>query len=224
MPTVKKILKSRFAQAVAAFLLAAYIRLVYATSRKVRHVDAASERYMRGDDNAIFAFWHGRMMLLPAFCPPKRKMRVLISRHRDGALISRVIAHFGQATVSGSSSRGGQAAASEIVRVLEDGDNISITPDGPRGPAQVVGGGIVSLARITGRPILPVTFASTREKRLGSWDRFALAGPFGRIEFHVGPPIAVPAGIGEAQEEAWRLFVEQAMNEGVAFAERRAHG
>jgi lysophospholipid acyltransferase (LPLAT)-like uncharacterized protein len=218
---LKKFLKSSFAQAFAAFLLSLTIRFVYLSSRKNRHVDAAAIRYMRGEDNAIFAFWHGRMMLLPAFNPGKRKMRVLISRHRDGSLISQVIAHFGQATVSGSSSKGGSAAASEILELLKNGENISITPDGPRGPAQIAAPGIATLARLSGKVVLPVTFASTREAHMRSWDRFVVAKPFARIEFFVGAPIAPNKN---EDDEGLRLRVEQALNRLVETAERAAHG
>src|SRR5690606_23544539 len=137
----------------------------------------------RGDANGVFAFWHGRMMLLPAFCPPKRKMHVLISLHRDGKLISQTIGRFGQETVSGSTSRGGKEAVSEILTLLENGANISITPAGPRGPAQVAAKGIAGVARLSGKPVSPVVFASTRAKHMRSWDRFMLALPFGRIFF-----------------------------------------
>jgi len=220
MAALKKFLKSPFAQAATALVLALYIRVVYATSKKIRHVDAEAERFIQGHDNAIFAFWHGRMMLLPAFNPP-RKMHVLISRHRDGSLISQVIAHFDQDTVSGSSSKGGAAAASGILQLLEKGDNISITPDGPRGPAQIAAIGVATLARLSGKAVLPVTFASTREARMKSWDRFALAKPFGRIEFFVGAPV-VP--LADEVDEALRLRIEQTMNKLVETAEHAAHG
>ncbi len=223
MPTVKKILKSKAMQIVVAWLLSLYIRLVYATSSKRYDIQTAALPYIRGIDNAIFSFWHGRMMLLPAGCPPKRQMRVLISRHRDGVLISRVIAHFGQKTVVGSTSKGGQKAAGEILRALEKGDNIGITPDGPRGPAHVMSKGVVTLSRLTGKPILPVTFASSSAVRLNSWDHFMLALPFGRIVFCVGAPIVIPQTM-ITDDETMRLHVEQEMNTLMDRAESLLYG
>lgn len=220
---MKKILKSSFVQALAAFLLALYIRLVFISNRKTRLIDDAAWPYIRGEDNAIFAFWHGRMMMLPAFCPPKRQMRVLISRHRDGSLISRVIAHFGQETVSGSTSKGGKEAASEILKALKNGDNISITPDGPRGPSQVATKGVVALSRMSGKVILPITFACSRGTHMNSWDRFTLAKPFGRIVFCVGQPMMVPESTTGDEEERMRADVERAMNHIVDMAEAYLH-
>ena len=94
-----------------------------------------------------------------------------------------------------------------IVRLLKKGDNISITPDGPRGPNQVVAIGIVTIARLAQKPILPATFFASHHKRLKSWDRFMLAKPFGRIAFHIGAPITV-----ERADETTRIAVETTMN------------
>lgn len=202
----KRLLKHPRTQLLLSYLLAGYIRLVMLTNRKTFHINEDAVTYMRGEKNAIFAFWHGRMMLLPAINPP-RKMHVLISEHRDGKLISQVIHHFGQDTVVGSSSKGGSEAVRNIVRLLKKGDNISITPDGPRGPNQVAEAGIVTIARLSGKPVLPVTFSASKNKRLKSWDRFIVAKPFGRIVFCIGAPIMI-----EQADEAARIAVETSMN------------
>ena len=215
MSAHKRLLKHPATQSALAWLLSLFIRLVYITSHKTYDIDPAAQTYMRGEDNAIFAFWHGRMMMCPTVEPPKRKMHVLISHHRDGILISKVISHFGEATIAGSSSKGGSAAVKEIVRTLRAGDNISITPDGPRGPIQQVGMGIITLARLSHKVILPITFSAKKHKRLRSWDKFMIAKPFGSIIFCVGEPIVIK----EANEES-RLIVEKAMNELVEHADR----
>lgn len=215
----KRIIKHPATQKTIMALLSYYIRLVMLTGRIERHVHPESEPFLRGDENAIFAFWHGRMMMLPAFCPPKRQMHVLISHHRDGELISGVIAHFGQTTIHGSSSRGGSTAVKEILRALKKGDNISITPDGPRGPVQVAQGGIVAAAKISGAPVLPTAFSATSYRRMKSWDRFMLALPFSRIVFCVDAPIRVSRDIDETAEESVRQMIESRMNSLVARAD-----
>lgn len=203
---MKRILKHQFTQIILSYLLAFYIRLVMLTNCKEYIIHPDAEEFMRGKKNAIFAFWHGRMMLLPAINPP-RKMFVLISEHRDGRLISKVIARFGQATIAGSSSKGGTQAVRDIVKLLRNGDNISITPDGPRGPNQIASMGIVTIAKLSGKPIIPVSFSASEYKQLRSWDRFMVAKPFGNIQFYIGAPIA----INSADENA-RIMVEEAMN------------
>lgn len=206
MSLSKRLLKHPLTQSILSHLLAGYIRVVMITNRKEFHIHPDTEIFMRGEKNAIFAFWHGRMMLLPAINPP-RKMHVLISEHRDGKLISQVIHHFGQDTVVGSSSKGGTEAVRNIVRLLKKGDNISITPDGPRGPNQVAEAGIVTIAKLSGKQVIPVTFSASKHKRLKSWDRFMIAKPFGRIVFCIGAPIMI-----EQADEAARIAIETSMN------------
>lgn len=207
-------------QSAIAWLLSMFIRFVYLTSRKTFLYDDAAIPYLKGEDNALFAFWHGRMMMCPTIEPPHRKMHVLISSHRDGLLISQVIAHFGEATIAGSSSKGGKEAVMDILRKLKSGDNISITPDGPRGPVQVAQMGVVTIAKLSKKPVLPVTFSSTWHKRLRSWDRFMVALPFGRIVFCVGAPIMVARDMDD--EEA-RLMIETAKNALVEKADGFTH-
>lgn len=219
MKLSKRILKHPITQALLSWLLAQYIRFVYLTCRKQFHYAPESGPIMRGEANAVFTFWHGRLMMCPTINPP-RQMHVLISHHGDGRLISSVIGHFGQATISGSSSRGSLAAVKEMLKVLKAGDNISITPDGPRGPAQTVAAmGVVSVARLSGLPILPITFSASRHKRLRSWDRFMLALPFGRLVFCVGAPVAVARDCDEPQ---MAKQMEEIMNQQVAQADALA--
>ena len=216
----KRLLKHPRTQTTLSWLLAQYIRFVYLTSRITRDIHPEAQPYLRGQQNAIFAFWHGRMMMCPTVEPPKRKMHVLISFHRDGMLISKVIGFFGEATISGSSSKGGSGAVKDILRCLKAGDNVSITPDGPRGPIQVAEMGIAMVAKVSGKPVLPVTFSASRHRRFQSWDRFMLAKPFGRIVFCVGAPISVSRKADEAAQEEARRMIEETMNTLVDKADR----
>lgn len=214
MSVLKRILKHSATQSLASLLFANYIRFVMLTSKKTFEIHPDAAKYMNGEDNALFSFWHGRMMLMPTINPP-RTMYVLSSSHRDGILMSKVTSRFNLKTILGSSSKGGSEAARNIVRLLKNGDNISITPDGPRGPFQQAGMGIVTLARLSHKAILPITFSANNHKRLRSWDKFMIAKPFGTIIFCVGKPIMIK----EANEES-RLAVEHAMNELVKYADR----
>lgn len=224
MSLSKRLLKHRRTITALSYVLAGYIRLVYLTSRTRRFVDPAAiaAGYHDGTNNAIYCLWHGRMMLATVLAPPKRQHNMLISHHRDGILISQVISHFGHRTVSGSSSRGARGAVREMLRLLEAGEHVGITPDGPRGPnQQIVGKGAIGLARRSGKAIVPITFSASRCIRLGSWDRFMLALPFSRIVFCIGAPITVGAD-DDDDELCNRLG--QAMNALVDKADEAARG
>jgi hypothetical protein len=165
----------------------------------------------------IVVFWHNRMLMAPFFYRG-RGLKILISRHTDGELISRVMARFGFGSVRGSTRRGGTGAFRELVRSGDDGFDIVITPDGPRGPRYVVQKGVIELARQTGLPVVPVTYSTQRRVHCPSWDAFLIPGPFTKGVFIFGRPLWVdPEATAEEREslrgrleEYLRLLTERA--------------
>ena len=118
----------------------------------------------------------------------------MISRSRDGEIISRILRHFRIEAARGSSSKKGNLAAREVIRkVTEEGCDVALTPDGPRGPRYRVQPGIVQIAQLTGRPILPVSYEFGWRKELRSWDRMPVPYPFSRCRIVLKPMIHVPA-------------------------------
>jgi hypothetical protein len=144
-------------------------------------------------EGIIYAFWHNRLLLMH-YVSRGRRAAALISQHRDGEFISRTIARFGYSSVRGSSTRGGGMALRRMPRLLKGGTDIAITPDGPRGPRYRVQPGVIYLARLSGRPIYPVTFASDRFHSFNSWDRFQVPRLFSRGVFVWGEPMRVRRG------------------------------
>lgn len=210
MKLTKRVLKHPCVQAALCWLVAQYIRFVWWTSRVERHIAPESAALMRGDQQGIFAFWHGRLLMIPRFAPKPRAMHVLISGHNDGVLIARVVAHFGVGAVEGSSSKRSLSSLRELLRLLKDGHNIAITPDGPRGPFQQAAPGVAYLARSTGLPIVPVAWSARRAKRLRSWDRFMVPWPCNRFSFVALPPILLSK---DAQEGVAVEAITQALTE-----------
>ncbi|KJS34300.1 MAG: hypothetical protein VR70_18020 [Rhodospirillaceae bacterium BRH_c57] len=205
---LKRILKSDVVRAAACWLGAQYIRLVWATGRW--HVEGGDipRAYWNSGQPFILAFWHGHLLMMPKIWDPSKPLHMLISQHRDGQLISRVIGYFGLGTAAGSSTRGGSAALRQMLKALKAGECVGITPDGPRGPRMRATPGIVTIARVAGVPIIPCAISSTPRKQLNSWDRFQVALPFGRGAVAWGQPIVVEK---DADLEAARLEVEAAM-------------
>jgi lysophospholipid acyltransferase (LPLAT)-like uncharacterized protein len=160
---------------------------------------------------AILAFWHSRLLMMPLLCR-KRRVKMLISRHRDGELISRAVRFFPIDSVRGSTTRGGVPALRKLVKALQKGSHVAITPDGPRGPRNRAQLGAILLAAGTGRPIVPVTFGASKKKVLKSWDRFLFPYPFSRGVFVWGDPIWVRPEEGEAGMEEKRTTLELTLN------------
>ena len=213
MARLKDILRKPLAQRAACALIAGYIRLVRATSRLSVVGGEHPQRLWDADQAFILAFWHGRLLMMPYSWPRPKAMRVLISQHIDGRLISGTLKRFGIDNIAGSSSRGGAAALVAIVKSLtRERVSVAISPDGPRGPRMRASLGVIQAARLSGAPILPCMYATSRRKVLGSWDRFILSLPFARSVFVWGEPFYVPRDIGDAEVERLRAELESRMN------------
>ena len=119
-------------------------------------------RLFAEEKRVILAFWHAQQLMMP-LAIPGLEAHVLISQHRDGELIRRIVARFGLDAVRGSSTRGGAEAFRQLIRLGRSGGNLVLTPDGPKGPRQVVKVGVVQLARATGLPIIPMAFGCSKK-------------------------------------------------------------
>jgi lysophospholipid acyltransferase (LPLAT)-like uncharacterized protein len=181
---VKRILASQPIQWIGSAIGAGYVLLVRWTSR----IDIPP----RPTPGAvILAMWHGRLAMLHLLRFGEQPLVALISGHRDGQIISKCAWYYDIRTVTGSSSRGGIAAARKLIRLARDGHSLFITPDGPRGPCMQVNEGILDLSLLTGLPILPVAISTSGGKELKTWDRFLVPQPFSRIAIRWGNPLSV---------------------------------
>ena len=139
-------------------------------------------------EQVIISFWHDQLFLL-VFGYPGKHAKLLISSSKDGELLARTMRYFDQDTVRGSSSRGGRAAFKEMLDLCKERVDIVLTPDGPKGPRHVLKDGVIQLARMSGRPVVPMAFVCSRGHRFQSWDRFLFPYPFGRGVYSFGEPV-----------------------------------
>ncbi|MCH8183911.1 MAG: lysophospholipid acyltransferase family protein [Proteobacteria bacterium] len=208
----KAIERSRAIRSVLCWGAAQYIRIVYRTGRW-RVVGGETPARLWDDGKPfIIAFWHGRLLMMPYAWRRGRAMNMLISQHRDGDLIAKTIGHFGLGTVRGSSRHGGAGALRSLVRGLAQNHHAGITPDGPNGPRMRASDGIISVARLSGAPIVPVTYGASRRTVLKTWDRFVVPFPFSRGVFLWGKPIHVARDADAHAQEAARKDVEDSLN------------
>jgi len=181
-----------------------------ALTLRIRREEAAVAPLWAAHAPIIYAVWHGRILLLPRLYG-RRGSHALASRSRDGELVARWISRFGLVPVRGSSTRGGGEALRQLARVLRQGGEVVVVPDGPSGPREVLKAGVIALARLSGAPIVPTAFGAAREWRLRSWDEFRIPKPFARCVVRFGEPIRIPAGADRAALEAARKDVEAAL-------------
>lgn len=162
--------------------------------------------------NGIVVFWHQRLLLFGGYFR-NSGYHALISQHRDGDMLARVVARLGMRPVRGSTTRGGTRALREILTEDLSRLRLAITPDGPRGPRHVFQAGAVYVAARTGLPVYPVTVAYARAWSLRSWDGFLLPHPFTRGLVHLGEPVRVPDVAERESVESWRLELERSLRE-----------
>ena len=163
----------------------------------------------------LYTTWHNRLalslILFRRYLQPRRperRLAAMVSASRDGALLARVLEHFGVQPVRGSTSRRGPQALLELMTWAERGFDLAITPDGPRGPCYRIQEGIVALAQLTGQPIVPVSYHLDWKVRPHSWDRFQVPLPFSRCDVYFGEPVLVPRNATDAEREDLRLRLE----------------
>jgi len=217
---LKRVLQSESVRRFFCWLASLYIRLVYHTGNWTVVGGDIPKRFWDEGKPFILGFWHGRLLLMPYCWDHRKTIHMLISEHRDGQLIAHTVGHFGIKWAAGSSTRGGAQALRTMVKGLKQGDCVGITPDGPRGPRMRVSDGVVTVARLSGVPIIPAAFGTTRGRCLSTWDRFLLAWPFGRGVIVWGEPIHVDREAeGDALEPA-RRQIEDGLNAVTAEADR----
>jgi len=206
-------------QRLVAWIIFALIRSVSLTLR-YKWEDRSGYFHNPPAPPAIYCVWHNRLPLcMKAYYQIARRhkhtpgMAAMVSASKDGGFLAGILECFGVQPVRGSSSRRGRQALLELTTWAERGYDLAITPDGPRGPRYVVQEGIISLAQLTGYPIIPSSYHLGWKIRLKSWDGFQIPLPFSRCEMFYNKPIRVPTNATEAERENFRLELERALKE-----------
>jgi len=195
----------------AAFAAPLFIRgLVGSCRATLRNAHLLEQA--KGGEPFIGVVWHEHLIFL-ANVFRGTGFTILVSRSRDGEIGTRIAHRLGLRTVRGSSSRGGEEALGEIVELARGGASVGFIADGPRGPRREMKLGAVIAAKLSGRPIVPITCAMRRAVRLNSWDRMQIPLPFTRIVANAGDPIHVPADASRAECERIRQGIQEELLE-----------
>jgi hypothetical protein len=199
-------------------LMAAYLKFVQRTSRlEVSLPDG----YRAVDQHApvILTMWHGQHFMQTFGLRAGDRVHVMISRHGDGEINAIAAEKLGMGVVRGSGSqrsdqvrkRGGIQALRQLLALLERGDHVSMTADVPK-ISRVAGDGIIVLAQLSGRPIVPIALVSSRRIDFRSWDAASLGLPFSRMHLAFGDPITIERNADDAAREEVRQRLEIALD------------
>ena len=166
------------------WLLAALLRIWARTLRF--EADAGTRaRLAKSDEPIAFVLWHNRLFISPEIFRRFRQRRPLyglVSASKDGAWLAAFYRMIGLMPVRGSSSNFGREAGRTLIELMKAGNDIGITPDGPRGPLYEVEPGVLVVTRRNNAPmvLMGAEFAGPF-KRLRSWDKFYIPWPFTRV-------------------------------------------
>ena len=163
---------------------------------------------LNSQDKYIFCCWHNKLFLGPHLLPRNRVINALQSSHSDGMITSLALKYLGMNVILGSSKKGGVQAFRKMVKRLQLGESIAITPDGPKGPKEQVKEGIIKLAQITNTPIIPLVWTTKKFKTINSWDNFVLPYPFSKGMYCFGKPINIKKNINLEKLELERQNLE----------------
>jgi len=209
----------RWHQQLGAWVVVTLVRMVAAT---IRYTYDDRSDFFNGASRGpvLYCFWHNRLALCTTLYRryaqkrnPTTGVAGMVSASRDGAFLSAIFEAFNVEPVRGSSSRRGPQALLELTTWAERGYDLAITPDGPRGPCYTIQPGVMSLAQLTGLPIVPFSYHLNWKIRAGSWDGFQIPLPFARCEVVVGKPIVVPREATDEQRAELRAKLERTLRE-----------
>lgn len=212
MKSFLKQLERRLLPALVPKLGLLYFHLIGLTSKTVRSGVDELERLREEHPRVIFICWHEQSLYI-AWLMRRMGITVLVSQSRDGEYIANIMHALGFKTARGSSSRGGSQALRQLVKVLRKEGDTGIVVDGPRGPALACKPGVVTLAQLSGAPIIPLAAGSTRYRRVNSWDRTYIPLPFSTLAIRYGEPLFFPKDGGEDAMQQAQERVNRAMNE-----------
>ena len=189
-------------------LIYAFARAVCTTVRWRVH---GLQNVEDADCGVLLCIWHGRTFL-PANLMRNRGIWALFSLSNDGEAQSRIFSLLGYRVIRGSTGRGGERAAIEAIRVLRKGDMLAITPDGPRGPAGVVQGGVLLMAKKSGAAMVPMGVSAKPRWQIKTWDRYLVPVPFCKASIRFGEPIWFSKDATDEEMECVRQKLTEAMN------------
>ena len=225
-------IRSRWLNQIAGGVLAGCTRMLASTVTFRMHLDDPAWYPLASDcpRTYIVSTWHDTM-LLPIMLrrtirdrTPANRMTTLVSQHQDGSFLTYAMRHFYLETVRGSTNRGGATALRSLIHEARQ-QHICMTPDGPRGPRRVISPGIITLASLSGVPIIPCTFMASHAWQIqGSWTDLILPKPYSTSYGVIGAPLHIPSGLSKPGVELFRQQLQAEMDRGQTLVDSLARG
>lgn len=201
-----------------SFIFFIYLKFVHLTNKWKHYNSDIPEDFWKKKKPFIWVHWHGQSLMLPSSWDYKKQdLFALVSRHGDGNFIGSVLSFFGIKLVRGAGNpkklgikeKGGAMALRSMLKVLKSGHSISLTADQPPGPGKISGLGVITLSKISGIPIIPVSATTSKRYEFNNWDNFTINLPFGKGTVVWGDPILVDPKSSKEEMEKKRQILEK---------------
>ena len=214
----KKLLKNFFVQYILGFFTFLYIRAVKLTSSIQFENESIPKQFWNNDKPFILAFWHSQLMMIGFSWKKNKNVNILASGHSDGRFGAIVGKYFNLNNIQ-TSKKNKSISMRFIFKLLNENNYVGITPDGPRGPREIVSEGIIKIAKSSKVPIIPIGFWSSKNFKLKSWDSFLITLPFSKCSFVWNKPLEIPYNIQENQIQHYQKLLQEKINQSVKKAQ-----
>ena len=215
----KKLLKNFFIQRILAFIVVLYIYFVRITS-KINYINLSiPQSFWKNNKPFILAFWHSQLMMISYTWKSSKKINILASSHSDGRFGAIVGKYFNLYNIPTSIDKS-KLTIRVIYQKLKEKNYVGITPDGPRGPKEIVSEGIIKIARATNTPIIPCGFWSSKNFHLKSWDSFLVTLPFSKCRFVWQKPLYIPKATKDTDIKHYQNLLKNMINDSVSNAKK----
>tara|TARA_Y100000590_G_C15289228_1_gene851835 strand:- start:53 stop:721 length:669 start_codon:yes stop_codon:yes gene_type:complete len=212
---IKKILLKNFIiQNFLGFLVSIYIYFVKITSSIKYENEKIPEEYWKKNKPFILAFWHSQLMMIGFAWKNNKKINIIASGHSDGRFGAIVGKYFNLNNIP-TYDKNKKISLKNIFKLIKNNNYIGITPDGPRGPKELVSEGIIKIAKKSKTPIISLGFWSSKNFKLSSWDSFLITMPFSKCSFVWNEPINIPYDASDKKLKDYQIMLEKIINESV---------
>ena len=212
MKIIKRIGKTSVGQKIIGFLIFLITKFVFCSIKWDCIDKKTKDLIFKNKRSYIFCCWHNRLFLGPYFLPKNLIINALQSSHSDGMMTAVIFKLIKFNIIFGSSMKGGAKAFIKMIKSINRGESIAITPDGPKGPKEKVKDGIIKLAQVTGAPIVPLVWSTNKSNSMTSWDNFLIPYPFSKGLYLFGRPIYINRDLSEKNFEKKKMQVENELN------------
>jgi len=137
----------------------------------------------------VVVSWHAELLMIPLFYNylrkgTEQKASVIVSKHFDGEMLAKLFEYLHITPMRGSSKKGAKEVLFAALRSARKGNDILISPDGPRGPRHHLQNGAIAIALKMKLPVMILNYKPESYWQLNSWDRMIIPKPFTKLDFY----------------------------------------